>query len=163
MVKRIRRGRPAAIPAALGGDAMLMGILGFLFGGLFCTLAVMSLVKKIVPTMRAMRLGQRAEGVVTANRTQQTQLPAGKIIRPIVAFTDADGTRVEYTDLLVPAGFRQPGQQVTVYYDPEDPKNTATLASWDDAKRQIWVSGLLIVLFGFVCVFGLLQAVGVAP
>ena len=142
---------------------MVLGILGFLLGGLFTTLVIVGLLRKIVPTIRAIRLGERAEGVVTGNRTHQTKAQSGKMLRPIVAFTDADGVPVEFEDFLVPAGFRQPGQHVTVYYDPADPKNTATLASWDDAKRQIWVSGLLIVLFGFVCVFGLLQAVGVAP
>lgn len=142
---------------------MVLGIIGFLFGGCFTVLTVLGIVKKTMPTMRAMRLGARAEGVVTANKTQQQQLPPGKIVRPIVAFTDANGLQVQYLDLLAPAGYREPGQHITVYYDPADPKNTATIASLDDAKRTLLVSGMLIVLFGFVCVFGLLQAFGVVP
>ena len=142
---------------------MLVGILEFLFGGCFAAIFILGIVKKTVPTMRAMRLGARAEGVVTANKTQQQQLPPGKIVRPIIAFTDANGLQVQYLDLLAPAGYREPGQHVTVYYDPADPKNTATLASWDDAKRFLLINGMVVVLFGFVCVFGLLQAVGVAP
>jgi hypothetical protein len=142
---------------------MVIGILAFLLGGCFTAIFILAIVRKAVPTMRAMRLGARAEGVVTANKTEQQQLPRGKIIRPIIAFTDADGVQVQYLDLLAPAGFREPGQHVTVYYDPADPKNTATLASMDDMRRFLLINGMVVVLFGFVCVFGLLQAVGLAP
>jgi hypothetical protein len=140
---------------------LFIGILEFLFGGLGTTIFIVALMKRTLPTMRAMRLGARADGVITANKTQQIQWPPRQLVRPVVVFTDQHGRRVQYLDLVTSEGSRRVGQDVTVYYDPADPEHTATIGSRDDAVRFVWIASGMIVLFGLVCVSGMLMMLGV--
>lgn len=64
-----------------------------------------------------------------------------------VHFTTADGRAVVHSESNFAS--YEDGEQVTVYYDPKDPEDNASTASW----LALWNSTIVLSFMTFVCVF----------
>ena len=137
------------------------GILSILFGGYIGVRCIAAFMTRVMPMIRVRRRGTRTEGVVTAINAASYQRQTARLVRPTVAFTDSHGRRVQFVDTFAHSNFAKPGERRTVYYDPVVPERSATIASSSDVKREILVGGFVVLLFGGICVNGVLLLVGV--
>ena len=139
---------------------MRTGIPFVVFGGLMTWLCVHVLYKRLLPTLWANRKGVEAEGKIVRVRVSKGRF--GTNHQPVVKFTTPDGRQVEFID-GVPSqqGLHQPGELVTVRYDPVDPEHSATLGEAGDVLRSVVIFSALSVLFIFMTVFGVLLMIGV--
>ncbi|MFB9834614.1 DUF3592 domain-containing protein [Actinoallomurus acaciae] len=119
-----------SVYALAGGDREVFYGLGGL--GSFVVLAVVLLYVAGQSSSRARSWHRRvaADGVVTrvAAKERGSEYP-----HPWVAYDTQGGDRVEYWDLAL-TGYA-PGDQVTVYYDPDHPELTATGV---DRAANVW-------------------------
>jgi hypothetical protein len=145
---------------------MVLGILAVLIGGGLCAAVTRSLFGKTVPQLRAARRGASAEGKVLHIKVQHMQ-GDNLTTRPLdvrfadVQFSTADGRRVRYLQHLEMGLACNPGDVVTVHYDPADPADSATTESPYDVTTTLMVKAGTALFFALFFAYGLLIVVGV--
>jgi hypothetical protein len=127
-----------------GAGYVVLALLVALFGALSWKYA-----RRLVTVTRVLRVGVRAQGECVRVETEPYNRSDAR--RHFFAFRTADGTRVEFEDL---AGWSTTeGAQVTVTYDPRDPRGTATVAgrgSWSPVLQSLaLVAGCGMGTLGF--------------
>jgi len=141
---------------------MVFGVLALLAGGLCTVVCVKALTRRYRPAVRALRHGTRTEGVVSGieARMAGSGSAARQVNRPVITFTDSKGTKVKYTETMTRLGSGKVGEHFTVRYDPTDPQQTATAATWADLRLQFVIGGCVVLLFAAVAVVGVLIIAG---
>lgn len=123
-----------------------------IFGLVFAAIGAVTLMSQA----RFRRRARTAPGIITGLRAARTrgsgagELGSQRACYPTVRFTTAAGQEVEAESRLATNPPGRPGQQVTVRYDPADPRRFTTAAM---ARTAGFVS------VGFVVTGGLIFAV----
>ncbi|MFI2346726.1 DUF3592 domain-containing protein [Streptomyces sp. NPDC019443] len=130
-----------------GGEYLVFGLLTVLFGSL-----TVKYVRRLATLARTLRRGARTAGECVRVETEPYNRSDAK--RHFFVFRTADGTEVEFEDL---AGWgMKTGSPVTVTYDPENPRKTATIAgrgSWSPVLQcTALVAGCGMATIGFTTV-----------
>jgi hypothetical protein len=142
---------------------MRIGIVMVVFSGPFTALFVVSMVKRLIPMLRASRGGAVAQGRVLQIKTRNGGAPGFPTSRreAHIQFTPAGGERTTCIEILEQGVECRTGKAVTVHYLPADPSASATIKDPYDVSTRLWIMGGLTVMFGFFLVFGVLAILGV--
>jgi hypothetical protein len=107
------------------------------------------------------RVAQRAPGLLTDIRYESVGPPGERSMHavPVVSFTLPDGRTVQTEARLgATPGFQQPGAEITVLYDPADPRRARVDARM--AGRGALAGGCMASLGGMFVVVGIAVAIG---
>ena len=106
------------------------------------------IITKAIPLVGLARSGQRAQGTVV-DRAPPKDLRRSSTI-PVIEFTSLDGQRVRFSDVFAAKRPEQPGDQVIVSYDPQNPGGRATMmtprGAWHALGHSVLVELVLVVL-----------------
>ncbi|HEX3778313.1 MAG TPA: DUF3592 domain-containing protein [Pseudonocardiaceae bacterium] len=139
-------------------ETLLAGYGLIVMGGAIGCAAARVVLVKAVPQIRIVRGGRRADGKMIGKRMP---LKAGyRTMRPILQFTGPDGTKIRFQDLTAQNCQQQPGDTVTVHYDPDDPKGSATILDLRGALRYFRTLTIGAVICFAFAVVGVLIVTG---
>jgi hypothetical protein len=116
-----------------GVETVVFGLVALLFAA-----GTVQSVRRLATVARTLRRGVRTEGRCVRVQGERHS----DATRHFFAFTAADGTEVEFEELA--KWSVGPGDPVTVVYDPQDPRRTATTAgrnSWSPVLQRIVLAG----------------------
>lgn len=128
--------------------------------GAFSVSLARGVFTRAVPMIKLVRGGQQAVGTVL--RLQVPMAKGFRTPRPYIEFAGPDGHRVRYQDVFANKGTEQPGDRVTVRFDPADPQR-ATIRGLRTALNYLLGIVIFAVLFAAIAAAGLLVLLGVIP
>ncbi|HEX3778312.1 MAG TPA: DUF3592 domain-containing protein [Pseudonocardiaceae bacterium] len=133
---------------------------GLIFlGGLFTVGIGRGFFQKVLPQIRVVRNGHLADGKMLG---MQLPVQAGyRTQRPVLQFVAPDGKNIRFQDLNAQNCKKQPGDPVTVRYDPADPKRTATILDMRDALRYARTVIISLLVCLAIVAVGVLIVIGV--
>lgn len=140
---------------------MVLAVMAIVIGGCLGAIFILGFARSIIPTLRATRRGATAHGKIVAAKKERIRYRT--IYRPIVRFETPDGQRVEYQDVVAAPGDFRVGDDVTVHYDPTQPKLSATISDTGRALTTAIGIGALAVFMTGIFVLGVLMVVRVVP
>ncbi|HEX7661117.1 MAG TPA: DUF3592 domain-containing protein [Pseudonocardiaceae bacterium] len=134
----------------------VMLLIGFVF--LTCAMTK-GIFTRAIPLIRLVRSGCEARGTVVDRappKNVRTQVTV-----PVVEFITSAGERIRFLDVCAPKRPEQPGESVTVHYNPDNPHGLASIVTRSEARRVFRNIILLELLFLSLTIGVLLDVVGV--
>lgn len=115
---------------------------------------------RYIPALRAASGGITTQGEIIRIETRVNKSGVARP-RPVVAFTASDGQRIVCDDVVPSIYVLEVGDEVPLRYLPNNPRKSATMATYREAIRAVAIVLSFTVLCAGASVVGLLALLGV--